>query len=531
MALTDDIPSADVDILKKNMQVTDEIVNSKEATAENRPANNGIFTTQTFTGMNDQVNDLIDDSQSSFDSDILRMGVINLGTFASGIEIKIANQALEYNGQLYTTTEELPYTTTGTTPDNDSADWFIAVLEAEELPAPDVEISFKQDSSGIYSGNFSFSRASTRGNVNKSGVSETLAVDELGITKNGAAFYGSYTNLLLRSEDLLNTGWSATNLEVTLDSTVKSSDNITDSYRIDVDTEQGAERRYSYQRALVDDGSFVMMYIEAKAGTLQEIIVDWVSFGGGTTIENLTRIDLITGEILQSNADVSFVQKLNNGWVGIWFGSYQNNTGNANARLDVQINAAEINEYLYVNRAMMIKGYGVTYPYIKTNGTEVTAAADNALISASNNLPAAGQPFTISLNAVIPNNNSDLLNTVFRMQGDRTAIYFRRYNYNSSDNGVLFAIYDGTSTRSVRSENDAQLHKWTCVFDGDDMFLFMDGELQEKDLMDLDLSVDFDLIYIGKDSGTINYLNSEISDFKIWHSALTAEQVARLGSA
>lgn len=195
MALTDDIPSTDFNVYNENMLNVALMVESTEDTFTNRAAPNGVAETKTFAGMTNETATFIASISTSYTSAVNYAGWEIIGEFASGLTITAANQVLSYTDGFYRCLETLPYTTDGATPEDDTGEWAIALKYGEELPVPDVSLPFGNKVIETLDGDLNIFRGTSIGNINKSGVIETITEsDELGISVNGACIYGSYTN-------------------------------------------------------------------------------------------------------------------------------------------------------------------------------------------------------------------------------------------------------------------------------------------------------------------------------------------------
>lgn len=170
MALNDSIPSTAFDVLQKNMEVADEVVNSTSQTATNRPAPNGNTTTKTFYGMgvefdfllnqkDAQADAVIDDIQTRGDDAInnitYTVGFKSVGLFSVPDSVDSNQETLTYappgevGEEWAVEASSYPYTPNTTSPYTDTAGgvWRNVTLEARKTVARSLNV---KDSEVIY---------------------------------------------------------------------------------------------------------------------------------------------------------------------------------------------------------------------------------------------------------------------------------------------------------------------------------------------------------------------------------------------
>lgn len=403
------------------------------------------------------------------------------------------------------------------------ADTNIAALTSLFNNPPVASIPFVIVGDETLNGDLAYTRAGETGNVNLSGVSETLAADVIPITENGASFYEEFDNELLWSEDYLATGWAGVNAVITLDAAVKSSDLIASSFKID-STATSGDARCSRSELITDDGSQVVIYTELRKGDVDLVQFDWVASVGGTT-QNITNIiDLSSSQFATSNSEFQKITKLNDGWIGVYVGNTQNNTGNATLRIDIGTGNQVPRGYVHSNRSMMIKADFAKYPYRKTTATTETRGADTALIDMMNNMPAAGQPFTIMCDcADIP--ISDDANA-FIFSGSST-FYARR----QVSSGVIQFSTGGGVVSSVGDFDTINGVRFHFVYDGVNALLYADGVLLDSGVSSTPVYDVADTLAIGSYYTFIQRVNSEIKNISIYHYALSNDAIFAKGGA
>ena len=162
-------------------------------------------------------------------------------------------------------------------------------------------------------------------------------------------------------------------------------------------------------------------------------------------------------------------------------------------------------------------------PYIKTTNAPVTRAQDNTSIPMSGNLPAAGKPFTIVCDSIIPYQDS-LSGYRTVMKADVTSNYF--WLRRSDPNLVIYIGSDLLDLGGI----DENPHRLTVSFDGFTATTYVDGvEIQSKTMANV---ISFDStgsFYIGGYDSSTGSSNGYIKNFKIYSKALTDDQVAALG--
>ena len=506
MALTDNIPSFAPDVLSENLKVCDSIVNGLEKSVLNRPAPNGLIQNRTFYGMNAQFYDVLDPAQDKINASLISMGFIDLGVFAAGIEITQANQVLSYNGAFYRTLEALPYTTTSTTPDTDAGEWVEAYLEAEKMPVPIVDLPFTQDVEGVHAGAFDFARSTTTGNINKSGVVETLAIDEPAISLEGLSVYESYTNLIKYSEDFSNAAWALSNIDApTQDGTI-GPDGLTQAWKI--------------SRTIIGNTALFTQTVGPITNGIAYLSSYYIKGSAGETLK-------VEARALDNSVVSQVLHVLSGEWEllstyhsDIDWSEFTGDYINTRIRFDI-VNTAET---IYVATAQFITGL-IEKPYIKTEAAEVTRAADIASIPVMNNMPAAGQPFTIAANITSIN---IILGYVVRMDS------FAFYNQSTY---WRIEVSDGVNSEVINTftQKGSDPELITLVYDVSALYLYVNGFVvwtgkgSVVDIGKLYYSLTGEL-EIGS-NGSFRQINGEMRNFKIYHKALTPAEIYRLGSA
>jgi len=313
------------------------------------------------------------------------------------------------------------------------------------LTEPDLSIPFNdgvelESGYGTFDANgnkaVDFTRASSTGNINKSSVSETLAINEPGITKDGLSIYESYTNYFDAPEAA-----------------------VTQVQTIGADT---------YTLWILGAGSATTTYgVATEASPLT-----FTSAGEALTVTIAGVVDLCN----------------------------------------------------------LIDLYKIAPPLLDVVAP-VTRAADVATIPMMNNMPAPGQPFTIMCDAAIPLGGVDATNHgVFSESNSGPISGVQMWRKGNTD---ALRVVLGTGTSIVTSEVltfDDEINRIAFVYDGSTQKIYINGVISDSQA---NLSATYDLngeLELGTKL-TSSHLNSEIKKFKIFHKALTAEEIAALGAA
>ncbi len=395
-----------------------------------------------------------------------------------------------------------------------------------------IDVSDAQDESVVIdlpTKSVDFSRASTAENVNKSGKSESLAIDAPAITKNGLSIYESLTNYILNNGD--SSLWNEYNCTLS-----DTGDTGIDNTAMTIATVTGDNpliHSSSGSTTALSEGDVISASIYAKAGTTDEIkfrFRDGSFLLSGTTVnlEGVVTVgdaldvisEYIGDGIYKLTVSYTLTMDVTDPYVTFYVasgGSVTDITG----------------ETIQVQYPQVILGYKGTSPTIITGATAVTRAADVASIPLENNMPVADQPFTIFVDCAIPDNGTT--NSVFGISpstGDATvtvAMMLRRI-----DNGdIQFYFDDADNTdKNVRAAGiDTDKHRYVCTYDGNTTTkLYIDGTLIDtNDTHGSKSYDDFTTIFLGRWYYSSSYINSEIENFRIYHGALTDNQIKSLG--
>ena len=474
--------------------------------------------------------------QDGINEAIARAAMEYIGVWTDGAtEFTGYNQYAIYNGVAYgtRTTATLPVTV-GAQPDNAI---FSALTFKCEIPEADVCIPFGNNIVKTLAGPLLNTRATTRGNINKSGVSETLIADEIGVTKNGVSVYGSYTNSLLWSEDPEVSPWvvplDGEGVKPLLISTNNPSSEIgLDNARL-IDDISVTDRQYI--RQVVDKGSSfssVSVSFEVKKDS-RDTCGFRIAAAGGDAVFQTADFSFSTGQILSSPlAGINyFVDELYDGWFRI--NAVITSTGADNNTLDLRVFPASAliaseTGSSFVSKCSVVFDAGSKVPYVKTEAVAKVSDADVVTFQQLNNLPRSGESLTIRARCSIPDDGASRYVWSASSSVGGTAIFLRRYRTGAVQ--FYFNQADGTSRSANVSGLDTEVHDFHCVYDNVlGLKLFIDGVLVAQNSTNPESGPVFDYtdqFSVGSSSG-VESLNSEVSNFKIWHKALNDVQVAQ----
>ena len=385
---------------------------------------------------------------------------------------------------------------------------------------PDVDLPLGNSISRTLNGDLTPERSTVTGNINKSGVSETLGVDKIAITKNGASIYGAYVNSLLQSENIGDTVWIKPGTATATQDGTLSSDGITQAWKVENSVSEPLQNTVA---GLTLSGQPVLFYEEVKAGSSNIARIRWIESTGGTTVDKQGKIDLTTGVVSGSTHTFTHVEKLANGWWGVWWANTTNNTGNTVARMDIG-NADEAGVgSIYVSKCMLVDGIDIAVPYQATTTAPVPRGADSLYFPMMNNMPYAGGQFTIICDSGdIP---TSVTTNLFMWSGD--SIFYARRQVVSG--AIQFATGGGTAT-TVNNFDTSNGVRFAFVYDGTNAIIYANGvevATATTGTPSYDINNTFS---IGSYYTFIQHVNSSIKGVEIYHTALSAVAIAAKGS-
>ena len=368
-----------------------------------------------------------------------------------------------------------------------------------------------------------FSRASESGNINKSGVVETVGVDEPRIGSDGVFLGGEYTNLIKYSEDLSQwAGGNATQSFESGDIGFSQINKITATNTVESSKRTGitvSNNISSYVlSAIVKKGTSSTARLNVANGALQVA-------GVNSTAEFNFDTEQIAQTYSPPNADgFCGFEDIGNGYYKIWVGAKNCSGVIADAQnVDIGMRSPSVGDTILVAAAQFTET-SVPVPYIKTESTPVTSSPDIATVPMMGNMPASGKPFTIEVDCAIPEGPA-LEYTCFRSGNPTDGMTLRRV----ASSNVRFDLSNGTNFVSTATPVDGAKHRFILTYDGG-VSISVDGEIKATSASSFTASLSnlVDL-YIGSNQAGQLQLNAPIKAFRILHRALTAEQIAARG--
>lgn len=147
--------------------------------------------------------------------------------------------------------------------------------------------------------------------------------------------YGqTYTNLLLRSEQLDNATWAKSNVTVTVNDTISPSGAI-NAEKIQ-DTSSSAEGYIQQTITVANDSQQYVFSCYLKAGTATDPVL-YMALSGGTGVTGHIVIDLDTEKLTKiSTSDEHGLVFIGNGWYRAWVSVTNNTSGNTTLQCRIQ---------------------------------------------------------------------------------------------------------------------------------------------------------------------------------------------------
>ena len=401
---------------------------------------------------------------------------------------------------------------------DDSLSSLNSIIALGVFPSPDVDLPFGNKLVETVSDSFSFSRSSTSSSISKSGTTEELAVDEPAITAKGLSVFEGHTNIALDSENLqASSFWTEGGATVSSQDGTLSSDGTTQMWLLD---SPNNDSRF-YQQVNNTSADITISY-EAKQGTFSK------SFARYYTAEDShskMEFDFLTETFTTTNlvSDAKIIARLANGGYRLAF-TVSGLTVHSSEQIQLNRPPDAAGYASYYSKVQIQSGK-IASPYVETATTAVTRATDIATIPTKGNLPATGQSFTIMLDAAVPDDG--------KRRGlwmvDASATFMARRD----SLGAMQFFYDTASGGNRNTQIvgiDDSLHRFAFRLDSSSISIHIDGNLVTSTAMiesDVTTASFSGVIRLGLQVS--DYLNSELANFRIYHSALSDSQIAFLG--
>jgi hypothetical protein len=403
------------------------------------------------------------------------------------------------------------------------------------LPEPDVYISFN-DGIEIERGygdrnvhgnkTVTFTRASSTGNVNKSGVSESLAIDEPAITSAGLCIYQTFTSEFTENNSILAevNGWGVNDVTTTLDGERDFGDVVMTRH---VPTDKLSIHNFINQSAEYTVGEYTRtIYISAD----ELGVVQFGSSNQPTSGYQLCVVDFRDGIILSGAERITKLEKIN---VNTWLFAHKftidvDNSNNLTSQIfsnnNEQTWLGDNVSGLYMGRPCLTKTSD-PMPPVSVGDSPKTIGGDLPSIPTINNLPAAGKHFTIMFDCAYGHAKS--FRQIFNFSGGTAAIsnngVSEYFQFKNTDNVTFYSgFYGGHEPRGVS--------RYAARYDGDSITLFRDGFLVSSAGFS---GVPKYGLYMNNyiELGHQGQINTAIKHFRIFHQALTDAQILAEGGA
>lgn len=368
-----------------------------------------------------------------------------------------------------------------------------------KIMSPDVSILAPNKIVDSLSGSFDFTRSSTTGNINKSCILETLDVDEPAFTEDGLSVYENYKLLGVNSENVIGNWTIGDSGEA---SVVESSLSI-ETYRLsDSDTGFGNIGVTSSTSDIQGEDLTISFLYKSDYNFNIAIF----GFGGTEGTRSISTKSVSTSTDFTSVSHTFTVPPYDeNITIQIQF---------------VRFTGSVIDTFVDFAGPMVVVSSRSNMPYMVTEDSTETRAADIPSIQNKNNLPSVGSSFTDTFNIIWNGYESFIGETETRGYG----IYIDA----SGDVYLRGETTEGVIATSLTSDEKVKL---TLTYDGTTCTGYVNGVLSASTTLP-DITYSFDeSFYIGRNYSGDVYFNSEIEDYKRWFSVLTDTQIALLGEA
>lgn len=374
---------------------------------------------------------------------------------------------------------------------------------------------------GNASNELDFSRASNTESINKSSVAETLSIDKAGITRGGIECYSGYANKLEYSKTISNAVWTKVNVTIYTDSIgdIFNDGNASGEHFV---TQSSAQSHA--------DGLSSKIRVKDISGNLSVRLRlnDSNGFIGAAFFDFSTE----SFYSVSANLDVKY-EKLADG------SFYLNVKSNLPTSSSPQISIYSVPRgttktvYTGVNGSFYVINTQIAdssfYLPLKTSVT-ASEVRSPEVISASlmNNMPAAGDAFTIEVGAPVPIGGN---RCVFNIETEDPSVLFILRRVSPDVISLQFDDSDGSDKGVTVNGVDDTPHNFTVVYDGvNELSLYVDGVKRAYRNDNGNKSYDINgLIYIASRGGNTEQLNSTVKYLRIKQSALSQAQIESRG--
>lgn len=384
-------------------------------------------------------------------------------------------------------------------------------------------------------------RAGTGTYTDKSGVLRTAAINEPRFEKEGLLIEEQRTNQALYSQDLSNAYWPKARVITTTG--FSAPDGSNNAIKLIPNTEAASSHYISKPLSAVAGNAYVWS-IFVKAG---EYTKCRLNFSGSATTNNMScDFDLITGTATGVTSEgVPTITPLADGWFRV---SSKTEVYATSGVVNINIWIMEQNtttftgdgiKGLYIWGAQFEQGATMT-SFIPTTTATATRAADDCTLQRSGNDNWWG-PTTISLEVhcngtTVNDGNVESRRGILSYYPSSTEFALLVIDSSASNYGkCLFAHGPYITLSADKRVDDGYVHRITSVTDTTINKIFTDSATDGKSLaisrpVPGTVSSTSINIYFGRNVATLGrrMLNGHIRNLRIWHRALTDNQIRGL---
>jgi hypothetical protein len=403
-----------------------------------------------------------------------------------------------------------------------------------------IDVSAAQDGSvmvDLPSKSTDFTRSTGCYYINKSGLIDYADVDEPAITSDGVLLHGATSFSVSNSNDF--TTYSDNGLTVTQSATQLSPFSYSTAYAYELVESSATEahRVFTTYSATSGDKICLDFIFKPEDGfTVVSALINRSTDGAAFIYYDFESDTINTS----ANVDSYKVTNLSDGFIMFSFiTTAESDYSSVNAFAGIHPTGTSTSSYAgsgslsghaaYFN----VSNKGNPNDLISINsGSSSTITATTCTVPVENNMPAAGESFTIEFTCDVPTTRSH----VFGL--DNNTVDFSIWRF-TSGGGLIFRFSDGNNTVSptINLATSTGAKTYRCSYNSDSQIIsiFAGSTLvSETDASGLDMNLcpiyNTDrLITIGKSN--TSYLNSNIKGLKIYHSSLTEDQVKSMWSA
>jgi len=361
-----------------------------------------------------------------------------------------------------------------------------------------------------------FSRATTATYIDKSGVLRIAAINEPRFEKEGLLIEGQSTNLAIYSSPTQD-----------YSSYFRSGANNTRTFKPEggvllttlTDTGTWWEQNINVANFDPTKPASVSCYLEFPAAAKVRVMLMRYSSEGDIAAASITA--------------APGVNKVSVPVLG----------GAVNQRLGLRITVdagTPVSSVIFIDR-MQIEGSAQATSYIPTNGSSVTRAADDCTLQRSGNDNYFG-PVTFAMEVhcngqTLAGSDANSRRGIISYYPSSTEWVFAALNSSPGSSGrPMFCYASPALVGGATAIDDEKIHNMAFVSDTINKKIFTDGEIVTSDTIIKptpgNVGAANNTIYIGRGAGSaapgVRMLNGHIRNLRIWHRALTLNQIKGL---